>query len=208
MSDQNSSSNNGLGTSENQVQTFIKITHENRDRSTVFWRGILVVPAFIFLAAFSDGSSMGAAGVVALPAFLALVFRKVYPSYVLTFNHGITELSTRVFSYLFLLNDDYPSIERNPNIAVTFPDIQGGAKLNRGLPIVKWFLAIPLYLVGALYFILAFAVSIVAWVQTSFTGNYPEWAGDIVYGTISFWNRVIGYMLLLVSDEYPSFNLK
>jgi hypothetical protein len=218
MSDQNSSAsessaNKGVNNSANQVQTFIKVVHENRDRSTVFWRGILVAPVFIFMMAFSqssfgESSSMGAAGVVALPAFLALVFRGVYPSYVLTFNHAITELSTRVFSYLFLLNDEYPSIERNPNIAVTFPDIEGGAKLSRGLPIVKWFLAIPLYIVGFLYTVLAFAVSIVAWVQTSFTGTYPAWAGDIVYGTINFWNRVIGYMLILVSDEYPSFNLK
>lgn len=199
----------------NQVTTTIKVLHTGRNRKTVLFRGILVVPAFVFLTSFSaatwsegSDSGIGAAGIVFLPTLLALLFRKKYPSFVLTFNHAILELGARVFAYLFLLNDEYPSIERNPNVAVIFPDIEGGAKLNRWLPLVKWFLAIPHYIVGSIYIALSVFVSVIAWVQTSATGKYPAWAGEIVLGTFAYWNRVQGYMLLLVTDEYPTFRLK
>jgi hypothetical protein len=199
----------------NQVATTIKVLHTGRNRKTVLFRGILVVPAFVFLTTFSaatwsegSDSGIGAAGIVFLPTLLALLFRKKYPSFVLTFNHAILELGTRVFAYLFLLNDDYPSIERNPNVAIIFPDVEGGAKLNRWLPLVKWFLAIPHYIVGSIYIALSVFVSVIAWVQTSATGKYPAWAGEIVLGSFAYWNRVQGYMLLLVTDEYPTFRLK
>ena len=199
----------------NQVSTTIKVLHTGRNRKTVLFRGILVVPAFVFLTSFSaatwsegSDSGIGAAGIVFLPTLLALLFRKKYPSFVLTFNHAILELGTRVFAYLFLLNDEYPSIERNPNVAIIFPDVEGGAKLNRWLPLVKWFLAIPHYIVGSIYIALSVFVSVIAWVQTSATGKYPAWAGEIVLGTFAYWNRVQGYMLLLVTDEYPTFRLK
>jgi hypothetical protein len=193
----------------NQVKTDIKIKYKDRNRTTVFWRGILAFPVIIFVATFNVGTSgIGAAGVIVIPALLAIVFRGKYPSYVLTFNHALIELSTRLAAYLLILNDKYPSIEGNSKVEVTFPDVDGGSKLNRGLPLVKWFLAIPHYIVGAVYLVISLGATLIAWVQTSITGRYPEWAGEIVLGTISYWNRVQGYMLLLVSDKYPSFKLK
>jgi hypothetical protein len=192
----------------NQVKTEIKIKHKDRNRTTVFWRGILVFPVLVFASTFNLGSSGIGAAVLFAPTLLALLVRGVYPSYALTFNHAITELSTRVTAYLFLLNDKYPSIETSSKVSVTFPDIKSGAKLNRWLPLIKWFLAIPHYIVGAAYLALSLVVTVIAWIQTSFTGNYPKWAGEIVMGTISYLNRVTGYMLLLVTDEYPTFKLK
>ena len=193
----------------NQVETLVDVQLTNRNRATVFWRGILVVPVAIFAASFEHiaRTNWDSTPILVAPAFLALVFRAVYPSYVLTFNHAVTELSTRISSYVLLLTDDYPSIERNPNIAVIFPDVEGGKKLNRWLPLVKWFLAIPLYIVGILYAILTLVLTFFAWIATSITGNYPEWAAKVALGTIDFWNRVYGYSLLLVTDEYPSFSL-
>jgi hypothetical protein len=199
----------------NQVKTDIKIKHKDRNRTTVFWRGILAFPVIIFVATFtqatfsqSDNWGLGTAGLIVIPALLAIVFRGKYPSYVLTFNHALIELSTRLAAYVLILNDKYPSIEANSKVVVTFPDVDGGKKLNRWLPLVKWFLAIPHYIVGAVYLVISLAVTVIAWVQTSITGRYPEWAGEIVLGTISYWNRVQGYMLLLVSDKYPNFKLK
>jgi hypothetical protein len=93
-------------------------------------------------------------------------------------------------------------------VAVLFPDVEGGAKLNRGLPLVKWFLAIPLYIVGLFYLVLTVIATVLAWALTSLTGKYPEWAAEIVLGTIAYWNRVQGYAWLLVTDEYPTFSLK
>ena len=202
----------------NQIETIIDVQTENRNRTTVFWRGILVVPVYLFLASFgpwapteSDiqfGDMMTLASpLILIPTALAIIFRGVYPSYVLSFNHALMELETRVSTYIFLLNDEYPSIERNPRVAVIFPDVQGGAKLNRWMPLVKWFLAIPLYFVGLAYAVAALVVTFLAWIITSITGRYPQWAVVIVLGTMRFWNRVYGYVIVLVTDEYPSFSL-
>jgi hypothetical protein len=198
-----------------QVKTIVKIKHNDRNRTTVFWRGILAFPFIIFVATFTqatfaenDSWGFGTAGVIVIPALLAIVVRGKYPSYVLTFNHALIELSTRLAAYVLILNDKYPSIEANSKVAVLFPDIEGGKKLNRWLPLVKWFLAIPHYIVGAVYLVISLVVTFIAWIQTSITGKYPEWAGEIVLGTISYWNRVQGYMLLLVTDKYPTFRLK
>jgi hypothetical protein len=174
----------------------------------VFWRGFLAVPVVAFIASFSQGTDAAwASGLIVLPLVLALLVRGVYPSYLLSFNHSVMELNARLSSYVLLLTDDYPSIERNPNVAVLLPDIEGGKKLSRGLPLIKWFLAIPLVIVGLLYTALALVYTFIAWIITWSTGNYPAWALDVVLGTIKFWNRLYGYAVILVTDEYPSFSL-
>ena len=193
----------------NQIETIIEYQLDNRDKKTVFWRGVLVVPVVLFLSAFTEMAHWGwTSGFLVVPTILALVFRGVYPSYVLTFNHALIELQTRVTAYVFLLTDDYPSIERNPKVAVLLPDVEGGAKLGRILQIFKVIFAIPLIVVGIIYSIAAAFVTIAAWIHTWSTGRYPEWALGIVLGTIQFWNRVTGYALLMVTDEYPRFTLK
>lgn len=192
----------------NQVQTIINVQLENRDKKTVFWRGILAVPVVVFVIAFAPmADEAWATGLIILPVVLALVVRGIYPSYVLSFNHGLIELETRLVAYVLLLTDDYPSIERNPNIAVLLPDVDGGKKLNRFMPLVKWILAIPLVIVGLVYALLALVTTFIAWIVTWSTGTYPRWALDIVLGTVKFWNRVYGYAILLVTDEYPGFSL-
>ena len=193
----------------NQVETIIQVQLTNRDKKTVFWRGILAVPVVVFLASFTQGNDAAwTSGLIVLPLVLALLIRGVYQSYLLSFNHSMMELNARLSSYVLLLTDDYPSIERNPNIAVLLPDTEGGKKLSRGLPLIKWFLAIPLVIVGLLYAALALVYTFFAWVITWSTGNYPVWALDVVLGTIKFWNRLYGYAVILVTDEYPSFSLK
>ena len=192
----------------NQVETIINVQLENRDKKTVFWRGILAVPVVVFVIAFTPmADEAWATGLIILPVVLALVVRGIYPSYVLSFNHGLIELETRLVAYVLLLTDDYPSIERNPKIAVLLPDVDGGKKLNRFMPLVKWILAIPLVIVGLVYALLVLVTTFIAWIVTWSTGTYPRWALDIVLGTVKFWNRVYGYAILLVTDEYPGFSL-
>jgi hypothetical protein len=191
-----------------QVKTDVEVTYKKRNKTTVFWRGILVFPVAVFIGSFAVNANWAwASGFIILPALLGLVFREVYPSYLLTFNHALLELQTRVVAYALLLTDDYPSIERNKDIAVIFPDIKGGKTLNRWLPLVKWFLAIPLIIVGLVYSIIALGMTFIAWIMTWSTGKYPKWAGKFVLSTLQFWNRVNGYAFLLVSDKYPSFKL-
>ncbi|MEI6039118.1 MAG: hypothetical protein WCQ52_05475 [Actinomycetes bacterium] len=192
----------------NQIETLIEVSFENRNRQTVFFRWIIAAPMVVFVALFAQMSHWGfTSAVVVVPVILTLLFRGVYPSYALTFNHSMMELATRVAAYALLLTDEFPSIERNPKIAVIFPDIDGGKKLSRGLPLVKWLLAIPLFIVGVIYLVMSLVVTIFAWISTSASGTYPDWAAQIVLGTLKYWNRVYGYAVALVSDEYPAFTL-
>lgn len=191
-----------------QVKTNIEIGYKNRNRKTVFWRGILLFPVAVYLTAFTQMAHWGyTTGLIVLPTVLTLVFRNVYPSYILSFNHSLMELQTRVVAYALLLTDEYPSIEANKDFEVTFPEIKGGKSLSRWLPLVKWFLAIPLVIVGLVYSAISIVFTLIAWVMTFSTGKYPKWAGKFVYGTIKFWNRVYGYAIILVTDKYPSFKL-
>ena len=193
----------------NQIETHVEVTYENRDRKSVFFRLFLSFPLFAFMYLFeqfannNDWNTL----VLALPVAAALVVRNAYPSWLLSFNHAVVEFGTRVAAYVFLLTDEYPTFERNPKIAVIFPDVEGGKKLNRWMPLVKWFLAIPLFIVGCFYSVLAFVAVILAWALTSLTGTYPAWAGELTLNTLKFWNRVYGYAIVLVTDEYPSFSL-
>lgn len=196
----------------NQIETQITVQLENRDRISVLLRIFLVVPIAIFLSAFTawSGSSEASAflsGLLFLPVLLALVFRGIYPSYALAFNKSLLALSTRVSAYIFLLNDKYPSIEESENVTITFPDVEGGAKLNRYLPLVKWLLAIPLYLVGVVYVFYGVAVLIFTWFTILFTGKMPAFSAEVLVGVTQYWNRIYGYAFLLVTDEYPRFSL-
>ncbi len=196
----------------NQIETQIDVSLTERNRLTAFFRIILVVPALVFLASFAPTSAFSEdnigmyAGLLALPAALAIVIRQVYPSYVLAFNEALLSLQTRVDAYLLLLTDEYPSIEENDVVSVTFPEVDAKA-LNRWLPLIKWLLALPLYLVGVVYVIYAAVLTVIAWFSVLFTGNYPEFCAEGVVGTIAYWNRVAGYALLMVTDEYPTFSL-
>jgi len=196
----------------NQIETFITVQLENRDRKSVALRIFLVVPIAIFLSSFTawSGSAEAStflAGLLFMPVVLALVFRGIYPSYVLAFNKSLLSLSTRVTAYILVLNDSYPSIEESADVKITLPEIDGGAKLNRYLPLVKWLLAIPLYIVGLVYVLYGLAVLLFAWFTILFTGKMPASSAAVLLGVTQYWNRVYGYAFLLVTDEYPSFSL-
>ena len=196
----------------NQIETQIDVSLTERNRLTAFFRIILVVPVLLFLASFSPATAFSDefwgvyAGLLTLPAALALVIRQVYPSYVLAFNEALLSLQTRVDAYLLLLTDEYPSIEENDLVSVTFPEVDA-QQLNRWLPLVKWLLALPLYIVGVAYIVYAGVLTVIGWFSVLFTGNYPEFCAEGVVGTIAYWNRVVGYAFLLVTDEYPTLSL-
>jgi hypothetical protein len=195
----------------NQIETQIDVSLTERNRVTALFRIVLIAPITIFVLSFApqqfDSDNMSwVAGVFVLPVALSIVFRQAYPSYLLAFNEAFISLSTRFDAYLLVLTDEYPSLEENDVVSVTFPEVDPKA-LNRFLPLVKWFLAIPLYVVGLVYAIYAFFLTIFAWVSVVLTGNYPEWCAEGVVGTIAYWNRILGYALLMVTDEYPTFSL-
>ena len=194
----------------NQILTEIHVDLDNRDKNTALFRVFLAFPGLIFLSSFSE-FAYNLPGVIGgfllLPVVLSLLFRNVYPSYVLAFNKALLELSNRINVYLLLLTDEYPSIEANQKVRLIYPEIEGGKKLSPWMPLVKWFLAIPLFLLGVIYAIYALALTLVAWITVISKGYYPEDKAEEVIKVIAYWNRLYGYALLLVTDEYPSFSL-
>jgi len=198
----------------NQIEAQIDVTMTERNRVSAFFRLILIAPIYLFAASFTpsvasiqSGDLSGLfAGFFVLPVALAILFRQVYPSYLLAFNEALLSFQTRIDTYLLLLTDEYPSIEENDVVSVTFPEVNA-KELSRGLPLVKWFLAIPLYMVGFAYIIYGAVLTVIAWFSILFTGNFPEYCAEGIVGVIAFWNRVTGYALLLVTDEYPTFSL-
>ena len=194
----------------NQILTEIHVDLDNRDKNTALFRVFLAFPVLIFLSSFSefaDNLPGVIGGFLVLPVVLSLLFRNVYPSYVLAFNKALLELNNRINAYLLLLTDEYPSIEANQKVRLIYPEIEGGKKLTPWMPLVKWFLAIPLFLLGVIYAIYALALTLVAWITVISKGYYPEEKAEEVIKVIAYWNRLYGYALLLVTDEYPSFSL-
>lgn len=169
------------------------------DRVSTAFRLILVIPILIVLAAMT--------GVLAIPAGLMIIFRQKYPRWWYDFNLELTRFTTRVSSYFALMSDEYPSTDEDQNVhlELAYPDAK--TDLNRWMPLVKWFLAIPHYIVLALLAIGAFFAVLVAWFAILFTGRYPRGIFDFVEGLQRWGLRVQAYSVLLTTDRYPPFSL-
>ncbi|MGA8746161.1 MAG: DUF4389 domain-containing protein [Solirubrobacterales bacterium] len=153
-----------------------------------------------------SGAEAGA-GIVVLPTALMIIFRKKYPRWWFDWNRELLRFINRVGIYLALMDDRYPSTEDQQALHLDFsyPDV--ATDLNRGLPIVKWLLAIPHYLVLILLYLGAFFAVIGAWFAILFTGRYPRGIFGYLEGVFRWHNRVIGYAVTLVTDRYPPFRL-
>ncbi|MBI2955122.1 MAG: DUF4389 domain-containing protein [Chloroflexi bacterium] len=136
-----------------------------------------------------------------------LLFRKKYPRWWFDWNYALTAFGTRVIAYLLLLRDEYPSTdeEQAVHLDIRYPD--AAAELNRWLPLVKWLLAIPHYVVLMFLFIAVIITAIVAWFAILITGRYPEALFNFVVGVMRWSLRVGAYAFLLVTDRYPPFSL-
>ncbi len=186
-----------------------------RNRLTVAFRIFTVLPILLVLSLVGSGSinfgygwSFGAGGVLFLPTVLMLLFRTKYPAWWFDFNLNVVRFSNRVFAYLLLLRDEYPSTDEEQAVHVELPDPHGGMALNRWLPLVKWFLAIPHYIVLFFLYIAAFVLSLIGWFVVLITGRYPRSFHDFVVGILRWSVRVQAYAFVLVTDRYPPFQLR
>jgi hypothetical protein len=138
---------------------------------------------------------------------LMIVFRQKYPRWWFDFALELSRFSSRVGAYLTLLTDRYPSTDETQSVhlEIDYPDAKTG--LNRWLPLVKWLLAIPHFVI--LVFLIAgvLVVTVIAWFAILFTGRYPRTLFDYVVGVGRWALRVNAYAFLLVTDEYPPFSL-
>ena len=149
-----------------------------------------------------------AGGVLFIATALMIVFRQKYPRWWFDWNLELSRFSARVGAYFALLRDEYPSTdeEQAVHLEVDYPDVEGD--LNRWLPLVKWLLAIPHYIVLIVLFVIVVVLTIVAWFAILFTGRYPRGIFGFVVGTGRWAQRVGGYAFLLVTDRYPPFSLE
>ena len=193
------------------------------NRWTTLFRIILTVPILVILtlltAAYggehmneaTHNMSQGGGGIVAglfAATALMILFRQRYPRWWFNFNLELNRFSARVGSYLFLLTDRYPSTveSQSVHLDIKYPDAK--KDLNRWLPLVKWFLAIPHYIVLVVLTIGAIVATIIAWFAILFTGRYPKGLFDYVVGVGRWGLRVTAYAYLLTTDQYPPFSLK
>jgi len=147
------------------------------------------------------------AGLLVLPAVLMIVFRQKYPRWWFDWNLELMRFLNRIGVYLALLDDRYPSTDERQSVMFDMPYPDAKNELNRWLPLVKWLLAIPHYVVLLFLGIAAFFVVVFAWFAILFTGRYPRSLFDFVLGVSRWYNRVLGYAVVLVTDEYPPFRL-
>jgi hypothetical protein len=187
------------------------------NRSTTAFRIFVAIPILVVIGTLS-GETLHAnsqattytlasgGGVLFLPLVLMIVFRQKYPRWWFDWNLNFLRFSSRVTAYLALLDDRYPSTDEEQSVHLDFayPDAH---QMNRWLPLIKWFFAIPHYFVLLFLGIGAIVAVILAWFAILFTGSYPRSLFDFVVGVLRWSNRVNGYAFVLVTDQYPPFSL-
>ena len=190
------------------------------NRLSSAFRIFTVIPIWIVLASiggysasFADGTSnartiaIGGTGLLFVPPLLMILFRQKYPRWWFDWNLQLLRFTSRVGIYLALMDDRYPATDETQSVHLDFPYPDVTYDLNRWLPLVKWFLAIPHYIVLFFLAIGAFFAAIFAWFAILFTGRYPRGVFDYIEGVIRWQNRVTGYAFILVTDRYPPFRL-
>lgn len=200
------------------VNLFIDYPDRELNRLTTFFRLITALPILVILglligtSASQDGGDStryqyAAGGLVFLPIILMLLFRQKYPRWWFDWNLALVKFGARVFAYLLLLRDEYPSTDEDQavHIEVPYPDVR--RDLNRWLPLVKWLLAIPHYVVLGFLGLAALVCVVLAWFAILFTGRYPRSLFDFVVGLFRWCLRVAAYAFLLTTDRYPPFSL-
>jgi len=155
----------------------------------------------------TTSSGLGIVGALFVVTVLLLLFRKRYPKWWFDFNLALTRFTARVGVYILLLTDRYPSTEDEQNLHLDVPYPDAKNDLNRGLPLVKWFLAIPHYFILFFLFIAVFFVTFIGWFAIIFVGRYPRGLFDFVVGVLRWTWRVQAYAILLATDKYPPFRL-
>lgn len=153
-------------------------------------------------------SGSGSAGVfLFLPLVLMLLFRKKYPKWWFDWLLALTRFGNRVGAYFLLLRDEYPSTdeEQSVHLNLTYPDAKA---LSRGLPLIKWFLAIPHYIILFFLAIAVIVTTVIAWFAILFTGRYPRSLFDFAVGVLRWALRVQAYAFILITDKYPPFSLE
>ena len=201
------------------IEFDVEFPDRQRDRLSTVLRPLMVIPVLVVLAALGGpalGGARGggglffsglASGLVVIPPLLTIVFREKYPRWWFDFNLAFLRFDNRVIGYLLLTCDEYPSTddEQSVHLNVPYPDV--ASDLNRWMPLIKWFLAIPHYLALLVLDLGVVIATIAAWVAIVVTGRHPRRLFDYTVGVMRWHNRVVCYAFALATDDYPPFRL-
>ena len=209
-----------MNTNESAYPVRFSVDYPDRtlNRATTAFRIFVAIPIFIVLSAVSGGvwewsqgsgktAAAGAGGLLFFGPLLMILFRQKYPRWWFDWNLELQRFTNRVGAYVALMDDRYPSTTdyQSVHLDYDYPDVAND--LNRWMPLVKIFAAIPHFIVLAFLNIAAVFTVVAAWFAILFTGRYPRGIFDFVQGVIRWNNRVIGYAVTLVTDRYPPFSL-
>ena len=200
------------------VQFAVEYPDRQLNRLTTAFRPFVAIPIMIVLvtiggveADWTEGNrdlTVGTlGGILFVPPLLMIVFRQKYPRWWFSFNLELQRFTNRVGAYLALMSDRYPSTDEKQYVTLEIPYPDAQRDLNRWLPLVKWLLAIPHYIVLVFLWLAALLVAIAAWFTILFTGRFPRGMFEFIEGVLRWTNRVEAYMLLLATDRYPPFRL-
>jgi hypothetical protein len=183
------------------------------NRLSSFFRVLWIIPIAVIASLIGRAEPWGShswsfayAGLLFVPLVLMILFRQKYPRWWFDWNLNLTKFMVRVCAYALLLRDEYPSTDEEQAAFVDFP-YPDAMRLNRGLPLVKWFLAIPHAIVLWFLWIGVVVAVVIAWFAILFTGRYPRGLFDYVVGVNRWSLRVSAYAFLLITDQYPPFSL-
>jgi hypothetical protein len=199
------------------VQFDVEYPDRELNRLTTGFRIFMAIPIAIVLGTLGGESTAYAGdhwqagatfgGLVTFSPLLMILFRQKYPRWWFDWNLELLRFQNRVGAYLALLNDQYPSTDEHQSVRLELPYPDAKQDLNRWLPLVKWLLAIPHYIVLAFLWLAAIFVIVFAWFAILFTGRYPRGLFEFVVGVGRWTNRVTAYAFVLVTDKYPPFSL-
>jgi len=205
--------------SDYPVSFAVEYPDRKLNRLTTFFRVFMVIPIAIVAALVANGGSFslggeeaawvgGGFGVLTAPLVLMILFRKKYPRWWFAWNLELMRFTNRIGVYLALMDDRYPSTDEQQAVHLDFPYPDAERELGRGMPLVKWLLAIPHYVVLFFLYVGVFFAVVFAWFAILFTGRYPRGLFEFVEGVLRWHNRVEAYAFALVTDRYPPFRLR
>src|SRR3954468_3408499 len=147
------------------VQFFVDYPDRPLNRLTSALRIFVAIPILVVLESVSGGHFTpskggevivyGAGGTLFLGPLLMIVFRQKYPRWWFDWNLELQRFGNRVVAFLALMDDRYPSTDERQSVRLDYDYPDAARDLNRWLPLVKWFLAIPHYVVLAFLWVAA-----------------------------------------------------
>ena len=172
-----------------------------RTRLTVFFRLILAIPHFIWVALW---------GVIVVLAsivnWFATLFAGRSPEGLHTFIATWLRYATHVRAYTLLVADPFPGFTGREGTYPIDLEVDPPQEQSRLTVFFRLILAIPAMLLTNILGNISQLLAVFSWFIALVTGRVPEGLRNFAALAMRFETQTYGYMLLL-TEKYPSFNV-